>query len=785
MKKLVVCTLLVAVFLMSSISTKLSKANDGSSIQLTPRDEFVWTVPYVEKLKNLEAFTFETTQYLRIVNRGEFIVWMIRSMKIELTDFINPFQDVSPSNPYYPYIITALVNGIIPTAEKFYPNQPLQRYTMGIWLINAKGGDAENKAETYAEEPCILAQDGYDEIKAISKEACGKLTLCYQPEHQLMSFRHIDSFRMVCPLEPAILGEASYGLIRLINPPQKTDSITISSNESASDLTGWGPMESIIYTMVTTHTSGALRDNQYGNFPMYGKRVPTVRNGLVKYEVIDDKPILHITHEIRNALKWSNGDPLTADDILFGTDFNMHPYLSTQVGGSMDSYLLNAEVHDENLVTITMKAYDNAYDANVPYIPSLPRKLIEEKFGYHLEPFDLRDTNYYNVETGEKSEKCLADEEFIKKVVESEFYKKLIHSGPYFIKEWKSDKQAILQANPYFLAGKPLIETINIKMKNAYPNELEPFLKENDTDLYLDTLPLDLVKDNYQLCQDAGYKMELVDYPNQIWDHIEFNVDNEILKDARVRKVLQYAIDRSELSKKLTNNLYPIAQAFFDKDHYSYQYATPFVYHNNIEKANELMIQAGWTKNSENMWGKDNEVFSLTFMTTSQNPYRENLQKEITRMWNDFGITVKIKNYSSTKFYDTILKQRQFEGPTAFLIAFYMSDYTDLTDQLKTTSIPTEENDFEGTNYSGYSNPFVDKLFEENASTFDIRKAQKNIAKIAKIVSYDAPFVPLLFRTDFIAKNKNLQNIFPITDYDTIAWNCAYWYMEGKVEEKN
>jgi peptide/nickel transport system substrate-binding protein len=197
------------------------------------------------------------------------------------------------------------------------------------------------------------------------------------------------------------------------------------------------------------------------------------------------------------------------------------------------------------------------------------------------------------------------------------------------------------------------------------------------------------------------------------------------------------------------------------------------------------MIQAGWTKNSENMWGKDNEVFSLTFMTTSQNPYRENLQKEITRMWNDFGITVKIKNYSSTKFYDTILKQRQFEGPTAFLIAFYMSDYTDLTDQLKTTSIPTEENDFEGTNYSGYSNPFVDKLFEENASTFDIRKAQKNIAKIAKIVSYDAPFVPLLFRTDFIAKNKNLQNIFPITDYDTIAWNCAYWYMEGKVEEKN
>lgn len=766
MKKLLATLCFLFVFLITSTPYRPTAANEIQLPLLIEYDEYAWSIPYCNEITNLGVFKDEKVDHRREIARYEFVVWLIKSMKIELMEFTNPFQDVSPSDPYFPYLMTACAKKIIPTADFFYPKKPLLRYSMGIWLINAKGAEATKQSEAYSKEPCILAQDGYDEIKAISEEACGKLTLCYQPVYQLMSYRHRDAFRMVCPMEPAVIGEACYGLFHLVKPPKPGDSIFLSTKGEPNSWYDSGGNE--IYSMLTG--LGGCYDEGLGSFPVLTKKIPTSENGLLQVEEQGYRPKLQMRQELRRNLKWSNGDSIDADDIIFGSYFFMHPYFSNY-------NRLKVEKIDDFTVRTTFSTYPLSYATEVEYIDILPKDYLEKKFNYHLEPFDLDDPNYVD------SERYKNDEDFIRNVMMSDFRKYPVHAGPYQVKAWEEGKQIKMEANPNYLLGKPLIQNITILMSQPEPSEIKNVMKQNKIDLFLDSYNMNQWLNNPQEPNES-FSMKWEVFPNTIWEHIEFNTDDPILHDVRVRKALTLVIDKNNLIKETGKGLFmPSKTPFLEKSFIS-QHMVPAHYEFDVKKAQKLMLKAGWKRNGEGFWEKDYRIFTLTFITTAQNVIREQIQELIADMWRRFGVQVETKQETASSLLYSFLPLRKFEGPTAVMFAWQINNYYgNIGSIFKTSDIPSSENDYDGQNYSAYSNPIVDELLEENLVIIDRKQAQINIAKILRLVSYEVPVIPLYFRSDIIVSRKSLKNVIARGPESPLCWNCAFWYFTEETKK--
>ena len=278
---------------------------------------------------------------------------------------------------------------------------------------------------------------------------------------------------------------------------------------------------------------------------------------------------------------------------------------------------------------------------------------------------------------------------------------------------------------------------------------------------------------------DPEYTHAIISSPNNVWEHIELNVDDEILSDQRVREALQLAIDKDILNQTHTKGLYSVSKAIFKYPSYTYQYFTPKEFGHDLEKANQLMTKAGWLKNIAGMWEKDKEVFEITFMTVANNRFREAVQADIATMWSNFGLKVTIQNTDYTDLFKRVMQGREFKGPTAVMFAWMIDSFSDFYSLLHSDKIPRESNEYSGQNYTGYSDKTVDKLLTENQGSMDIEKIHKNIARIAKKISYDVPFIPLFYRSNFMVVHKNLRNIIVTNSPDMpITWNCAYWYLQ-------
>lgn len=782
-QKKVSITIFCLFFLLSGLNSStrfFTKANPSikENVSTLLYGEFTWTEPFIKEAFEFKIFDSEENDPLRPVYRDEFIAWLVRAKGDSLVETNNPFTDVEPANQYFSYIMTALSKGYITKDSQFYPRKYLNRTQMGIWMINAMGSEAIRKAEPYAEEPCILAQDGYEEIKTISKEAAGKLTLCYQTEYQLLSYRQEDCFRVVKPLDTAIVGEAAYGLIHIKKPPQKTRSITIEVPLHFDGLLAWEPFsfQSVVDEMVFINQGSSQYKDQTGTYPIILKRIPTIQNGLLHTEKRGDKVVTLATLELRKNLRWSNGDPIKAEDITLGFYFYKHPAFQDILSNGIDSMVEKAESIDPWTVVVT---YSEAYIYAGEYVPSLPRKYLEGRFRYHLEAYDLNDPNYYNPETGEKSERYLHDEEFINSVKLSEYNKYPIHGGAYSVYRWDQPDKIFLKANTYYLSGTPLIDTITINLNSEEITDLDTLLKKGSSDLYLNIPSFNELIQCIDQQSEPSNRLQIISASNEVWEHIELNIDNKILKDQNVREALQLSIDRSYLNQKNSKGLYSVSKAIFKYPSYSYQYFTPREFECDLEIANQKMIKAGWSKNGDGFWEKENKVFEITFITVSKNSFREAVQADIAKMWTDFGIQVVIQNTDYNDLFKRIMLGREFDGPTAVMFAWIMSPLSDLYSLFHSSQIPQEQNNYEGQNYTGYSDKLVDTLLTENKNSMDIVKIHKNVARIAKKISYDTPMIPLFYRSNSVIAKKNLSNIIPVNSSDIpVTWNCAYWYLQ-------
>ena len=294
--------------------------------------------------------------------------------------------------------------------------------------------------------------------------------------------------------------------------------------------------------------------------------------------------------KIKNDIKFSNGETLTIDDVLFSLErAKASPKMS------QDLYMIESfeKVDDRTLKINTL------YDAG-----NLLHKLASGGVAI------------VNKKAFEKDEN------------------NIVGTGMFKLKEWVAGEKLVLERNEFFKDSKSNIDTLVVKFVPE-ANSRMIMLETGEIDLARDLLPLDFKK----LSEDTKFTTVEVETPSNMF--LGFDLRNELLADKRVRQAIAYAINNEDLVKTVFNGSASVATSPVPKITTGHN-ENSNNYPQNIEKAKQLLAEAGYPNgfNIELFVSEDNQRIDMAVII------QDNLKK--------IGINAEIKTFQWAAYVSTI-----------------------------------------------------------------------------------------------------------------------------------
>ena len=294
--------------------------------------------------------------------------------------------------------------------------------------------------------------------------------------------------------------------------------------------------------------------------------------------------------KIKNDIKFSNGETLTIDDVLFSLErAKASPKMS------QDLYMIESfeKVDDRTLKINTL------YDAG-----NLLHKLASGGVAI------------INKKAFEKDEN------------------NIVGTGMFKLKEWVAGEKLVLERNEFFKDSKSNIDTLVVKFVHE-ANSRMIMLETGEIDLARDLLPLDFKK----ISEDTKFTTVEVETPSNMF--LGFDLRNELLADKRVRQAIAYAINNEDLVKTVFNGSASVATSPVPKITTGHN-ENSNNYPQNIEKAKQLLAEAGYPNgfNIELFVSEDNQRIDMAVII------QDNLKK--------IGINAEIKTFQWAAYVSTI-----------------------------------------------------------------------------------------------------------------------------------
>lgn len=429
---------------------------------------------------------------------------------------------------------------------------------------------------------------------------------------------------------------------------------------------------------------------------------------------------------LRDDLTWSDGHPITAHDV----EFSFMAIMTEQVPAS-------AQRSGTDKLRF-VKAYD---DRTVVF--------------FHKEPLA---TNVWNVNFSiipkHIYEKTIAADPTLQ---DSDEHVKLenapVTGGAYVISSRTRNQEMVLtrrdsyymhqgkqvRDKPYFkevrfrIRQDPSVALLGLKAGDIEEMQLTPELWTTQTSS----------EDFYQK-NTKVYAVEWVEF------HFMWNCSLPFFKEKPVRQALALAFDHQELLTKLRHGIdQPSRGAFNTESPWAPPDLEPRFQARNMERAEQLLEAAGWVDHDgdgirDKEIGGDLVKFEFNLMTSNR-PDRIDICNLLKENLGQLGIEVNVRPLEFTVLQEDMRTHK-------FQAAF--GGWGTGTDP------DTSENIF-GTakdrNYGLYSNPEVDKLYEEGRKEFDVEKRQKIYQKIHTLLYEDQPYMWLYYQNAYYAFNKNLR----------------------------
>ena len=228
-----------------------------------------------------------------------------------------------------------------------------------------------------------------------------------------------------------------------------------------------------------------------------------------------------------------------------------------------------------------------------------------------------------------------------------------VGSGRYILKQWDRGQQVILEANPDYYGGEPLMKKVTI----LFMEEDAAFLaaQAGQVDLaYTSATYSDQQIEGYELASCAtvdnrGFNLPVV--PEQT-DAQGRTVGNDLTADVRVRRAINMGIDRQEMIDHVLNGYGSPAYSVCDQMPW-YSEASEVEY--DPEGAAALLDEAGWKTGDDGVREKDGVKAELNLLYSAGDSVRQALAADFADQLGDLGISCTLEGVGWDTAYDRAL----------------------------------------------------------------------------------------------------------------------------------
>ena len=226
----------------------------------------------------------------------------------------------------------------------------------------------------------------------------------------------------------------------------------------------------------------------------------------------------------------------------------------------------------------------------------------------------------------------------------------------------------------------------------------------------------------------AQPQLKMQTRPSTTFAYIGLNMQDEILKDVRVRRALALALDRKKLKKALFADLPQLAETVLTPGHWAAA-LLPVIPFDPVV-AEELLDKAGFPR------GKDGVRFSINYRT-STDPTRLRLTTAIAAMWERIGVKVSIESLEWGGFYARI-KRGDFQ---VFSLAWVGIADPDIYRWILHSSMWPPK----GANRGRYANAQVDEWLDKAAAANTQAERKQWYARVQRRMHDDMVYIPLWY----------------------------------------
>lgn len=470
--------------------------------------------------------------------------------------------------------------------------------------------------------------------------------------------------------------------------------------------------------------------DDHDNFvPEIATVVPTLQNGGIS---ADGKTI---TYQMRQGVKWQDGAPLSANDIVFTFHAIMNPNNNVQVRTGYDQ-IQSVVAANDHTVVVHMKS---VFSPIVAYFMSM-------QGGFAILPAHLL-AQYPNLNRAAWNNAPVC-------------------SGPFKFVEWVHGDHITMEANPLYWRGPPKIKKIVFRVI-ADTNTIVTQLQTHEIDAWFRAEP-----GKYEeLRRIPGYNVILT--PENVFGHLDFNTRDPILNDVNVRRAIEYAIDRPRIARDTTQGVYLPS----DTDQSAFSWANdrhaPYVPYDPA-KAAALLDQAGWKMAPGGIRVKNGKRLEIQLSYIGGQVIAPKIGSLVEEMAKAVGVAITQKGYPAPLFFASaqsggILNSGKFQMAYYGWVSGVDPDNSSL---YRCNQFPPA-----GQNMLFWCDPKLDAAEIDALSHMDQQRRKADYQIISRELGEQAPTVFMFYerRVDVTAKQFHGYLASPAS---SSFWNSWQWSMD-------
>ncbi len=490
--------------------------------------------------------------------------------------------------------------------------------------------------------------------------------------------------------------------------------------------------------------------------PWLVEEIPTVENGGVSEDLTS------ITWKLKPGIKWSDGSDFTAEDVAFTAEYCMDPTGGCQQVANFTD-VEKVEAVDPQTVKITF---------------SVPKPYPYGPFVGAQSPI-IQKAQFQDCK-GARAPEC-TEENFNPH-----------GTGPFVVTEFKPNDVVTLEANPHYRdAAKPAFGSVVFKGGGDAASAARSVLETGEFD-YAWNLQVEPEILNQMAAAGKGevvsafgtsverFEVNLTDPDPALGDQRSTleGGPHPFLTDPRVTKALSLAIDRDILVEagygaagKATCNVLPAPEVYASTNN-------DWCLTQDVDQANKLLDEAGWTMGSDGVRTKDGQRLSLLYQT-STNSVRQGTQALIKQMWEEIGVETELRNISASVFFggdpaspDTF--QKLYADVEMFTNNFDGTDPEKYMANWRCSEIPSPKTNWLGANNPRFCSEEYDAMVQEMGKTAELEKRAALAIAMNDMVVNAGAIIPLIHRGGVSAHANSLEGV-RMNEWDSELWNAADW----------